>query len=220
MPVSVHIQAPVTQCCISHEIQPHALPDGLLSLSGAQPVSVAKIHLPFGSVVIKGPAGIHHSTPSAGHSKYILDACCGPRGWWHNKKHPLAIYTDIRKGEYELCPGRTIQVDPDTVADFRQLPFSDSTFAQVYFDPPHLKHAGTSSRLAKRYGTLNPATWQEDIARGFAECWRVLAPCGTLVFKWSDVQLPLSRVLTLLDHEPTITHTANKTHFCIFFKTP
>lgn len=184
------------------------------------PVTTMEFELPFGLLRIHGQPEIEYTSTELEQQKPILDACCGARSWWHNKKHPAAVYVDKRCGEYELCDGRVIKISPDVVADFRHLPFCDASFAQVLFDPPHLKRAGSKSWLAKRYGVLNPATWEADIAAGFAECWRVLAPYGTLVFKWSDVQIPLAQVLALFGHEPTITHTNHKTHFCIFFKTP
>lgn len=31
--------------------------------------------------------------------------------------------------------------------------------------------------------------WRQDIRQGFEECFRVLKPYGTLIFKWSEVQV-------------------------------
>ena len=42
-----------------------------------------------------------------------------------------------------------INVDPDVVADFRDMPFEDDVFDMVVFDPPHLRHVGENSWLAK-----------------------------------------------------------------------
>ena len=33
--------------------------------------------------------------------KKILDVTCGSRSIWYDKKHPLAVYCDIRKERYE-----------------------------------------------------------------------------------------------------------------------
>ena len=33
--------------------------------------------------------------------------------------------------------------------------------------------------------------WKEEIRAGFKECFRVLKPNGTLIFKWSEVQFPI-----------------------------
>lgn len=57
---------------------------------------------------------------------------------------------------------RTIEVKPDIIADFTNLPFEDSSFYMVVFDPPHLKTLGKTSWMAKKYGRL-PDNWQEMI---------------------------------------------------------
>mgnify|MGYP003630680920 CR=1 FL=1 len=76
---------------------------------------------------------------------------------------------------------RTLQIEPDAQMDFRALPFPDSSFLLVSFDPPHLERAGPRSWLAAKYGKLGN-DWREDLRQGFAECLRVLKPGGTLVF--------------------------------------
>lgn len=67
--------------------------------------------------------------------KLILDACCGSRMFWWNKRHPAVIYNDNRKLEATLCDGRKLVIDPDTLCDFRDLPFPDKYFKMVIFDP-------------------------------------------------------------------------------------
>lgn len=44
--------------------------------------------------------------------KLILDACCGSRMFWFDKKNPLALFADIRDEEYILCDGRNLKVHP------------------------------------------------------------------------------------------------------------
>lgn len=51
-----------------------------------------------------------------------------------------------------LCDGRKLDVEPDVVGDFRDIPFEDNTFNMVVFDPPHLLKVGESSWLAKNMG--------------------------------------------------------------------
>ncbi len=116
----------------------------------------------------------------------ILDACCGGRMWWWEKAHPLAVYMDRRieeKGSSWTRPN--FHVDPDVIGDFRSMPFENESFQLVLFDPPHLVEKKSTGLLPLYYGALQPETEQEDLRLGFAECWRVLAPGGTLVFKWA-----------------------------------
>lgn len=158
----------------------------------------------------------------------ILDACCGTRMMWFNPANPLALFAD-RRSETITVPDRShgkidgtrsIVVAPDTVVDFRAMPFADGTFKLVAFDPPHLVRAGPKSWLAAKYGKLSD-DWRDDLRQGFAECFRVLATDGVLVFKWNETQIKLSEVLTLTPHEPLFGHTSGKkagTHWMIFMK--
>lgn len=107
--------------------------------------------------------------------KTILDACCGARKCWADKKNPNAVFMDIRKENCVLSDGRTIEINPDVVADFRHIPFPDNHFHLVLFDPPHYRWAGDNSNLRKNYGRL-PADWGTYIGDGFCECMRVLKP--------------------------------------------
>lgn len=118
-------------------------------------------------------------------NKFILDATCGSRSIWFQKAHPNAIYTDIRKVS-GLDPSRpNFKINPDQVMDFRALKFPDKTFRLIVWDPPHFKSLSLDSWIGKRYGTLDPETWEEDIKKGFSEIWRVLRDHGILIFKWS-----------------------------------
>jgi ubiquinone/menaquinone biosynthesis C-methylase UbiE len=139
----------------------------------------------------------------------ILDACCGSRMMWFDKDNPAALFADIRQESHTLCDGRPLEIKPDVVADFRAMPFEDAAFWHVVFDPPHLKKLGKTSWLAKKYGRLLP-TWEDDIREGFAECWRVLKPGGTLIFKWNQNEIPLSKILPLLSQAPEYGHTSRK----------
>lgn len=109
----------------------------------------------------------------------------------------------------------------DIIADFRALPFADNTFAQVVFDPPHLDRIGENAWMKKKYGALDKKTWPDDIRAGFAEAFRVLRPHGTLIFKWNETQIPVSKVIALTDQKPTIwqrTGKSDKTHWILFLK--
>lgn len=147
----------------------------------------------------------------------ILDACCGSRMFWFDKQQPDTIYMDNRELSDVLCDGRTLNVRPDIVADFRAMPFEDESFYLVVFDPPHLVKAGDESWLAKKYGKLNEM-WQFDIRQGFSECMRVLKPNGTLIFKWNEDQVSLSEVLKAIGYRPLFGNKRSKTHWLVFMK--
>ena len=120
-------------------------------------------------------------------TKAILDACCGSRMFWFDKDDPNVIYLDKRQNKnltiWEGKSGiRTIDIMPDIVADFRNLPFDDETFYHVVFDPPHLVRAGDNSWMKKKYGEL-PKDWESMLKKGFDECWRVLKKKRNLDFQ-------------------------------------
>lgn len=152
--------------------------------------------------------------------KYILDCCCGSRMFWFDKSNSSVLFADIRQLETELCDGRKLDIKPDIIADFRNMPFADNTFKMVVFDPPHLKTLGQTSWLAKKYGVLLP-TWETDIKAGFYEAMRVLEPFGTLIFKWNETQIPLSKILEIIEYKPLFGHPSGKrgnTHWIAFMK--
>lgn len=72
----------------------------------------------------------------------VLDACCGSRMFWFDKNNPITTYMDKRQYYEELDTGHIINVDPDVLADFTEMPFSDNEFDLVVFDPPHMVNAG------------------------------------------------------------------------------
>lgn len=106
--------------------------------------------------------------------------------WWWDKQHPLAVYMDRREEPKGANPARpNWHIKPDVLGDFRAMPFHDGSFHLVLFDPPHIVREKPSGIYPLYFGALQPDTEQEDLGRGFTECWRVLAPGGTLVFKWA-----------------------------------
>jgi ubiquinone/menaquinone biosynthesis C-methylase UbiE len=149
--------------------------------------------------------------------KTILDACCGSRMFWFDKKNENVVFMDNRELEDTLCDGRKLVVKPDIVADFRNIPFSNNTFKLVVFDPPHLLKAGETSWLRKKYGIL-PSEWKEYINQGFKECMRVLEPRGTLIFKWNEEQIKTSEILANIDFKPLFGDKRSKTHWLVFMK--
>lgn len=150
--------------------------------------------------------------------KRILDACCGSRMFWFDKQNVDVLFMDNRTYQEELESGHVVNVNPDVMADFREMPFEDASFNLVVFDPPHLLRAGPKSWLAKKYGKLNPETWQDDLSRGFTECMRVLKPNGTLIFKWNEDQIKLKDVLETTEFKPLFGNKRSKTHWLVFMK--
>lgn len=153
--------------------------------------------------------------------KSILDMCCGSRMFWFDRTNSRALFCDIRSESHILCDGRSLEVKPDIVADFRELPFDDEQFSLVVFDPPHLERAGVNGWQCKKYGVLNKETWRDDLAAGFKEAFRVLKPMGVLIFKWNETQIKTSEILALTDKQPAFGHPSGKrsnTHWVTFMK--
>lgn len=160
----------------------------------------------------------------SGPEKFILDACCGGRFFWYNKKHPNAIYIDNNPRAKGIVKARpNFECAPDQVMDFTDLKFEDKKFKLVVWDPPHLKTLGATSELRAKYGCLQAETWQYDLSRGFAECWRVLEDYGVLIFKWNEEEIAVSECIKLFGKEPLfghITGSKSKTVWLCFMKIP
>lgn len=156
----------------------------------------------------------------------ILDACCGSRMFWFDRQDGRAVFVDKRKERHTLPDklsqggSRELIIDPDIQADFTLLPFADNSFSLVVFDPPHLQTAGKKSWMAKKYGKLE-GDWKDELRRGFAECFRVLKPEGTLIFKWNECQIPVGQILALTPARPLFGNRKpglSKTHWIVFSK--
>ena len=157
----------------------------------------------------------------------VLDPCCGSRMMWFNKNDPRALFGDRRSETLTVTDRshredgtRTLVIEPDMLMDFRALPFADQSFWHVAFDPPHLVRAGPKSWLAAKYGKLG-SDWREDMRQGFAECFRVLRPHGTLVFKWNETQVKVKELLALTPERPLYGQVSGRTgmtHWLVFIK--
>ena len=63
--------------------------------------------------------------------------------------------------------------------------------------------------------------WKEILTKGFAECFRVLAPGGFLIFKWNETDIKVSEILKLTPEKPVFGHISGKranTHWICFLK--
>lgn len=149
--------------------------------------------------------------------KPVLDATCGCRAMWFDKKDSRALFCDARNGKFNTHDGRVLEVSPDIQTDFRNMPFPDDSFWLVIWDPPHRSDLTKGNWMDIQYGTLLP-TWEDDLRQGFNECMRVLKPNGTLIFKWNEKQIKLSRVLNAIGHKPLFGHTKGKTIWMTFMK--
>lgn len=147
---------------------------------------------------------------------------------WFDKADPRAVFGDRRAETLTVTDNsprnktgtRSIRIEPDTLLDFRALPFPDGAFKLVAFDPPHLVQAGPRSWLAAKYGKLG-TDWRADLRQGFAECFRVLSTDGVLVFKWNETQVKVSELLALTPHKPLFGQVSGRngmTHWLVFMK--
>lgn len=160
--------------------------------------------------------------------KRVLDPCCGSRMMWFNRQHPDVVFGDQRnetvtvtdRSNGNASGTRILRIEPDTLIDFRALPYPDESFKLVAFDPPHLHTAGPKSWLAAKYGKLSE-NWRDDLCKGFSECFRVLDANGVLVFKWNETQVKLRDVLALTAIQPLFGHPTGRkglTHWLVFMK--
>lgn len=158
--------------------------------------------------------------------KRVLDPCCGSRMFWFDKKNPDVVFGDNRnetiivtdRSHGNVSGKRTLHIEPDVLIDFRALPYPDRSFSLVSFDPPHLVRAGPRSWLAAKYGKLSN-NWRDDLRKGFAECFRVLATDGVLVFKWNETQVKVREILDLTPVQPLFGHISGRkgmTHWLVF----
>ena len=145
--------------------------------------------------------------------KTVLDVCCGGKMFWFNKQDTRALFVDNRTVP-SVIPDDPFCISPDKECDFRYLPFGDDKWPLVVFDPPHMRHPGV---MGVKYGKLS-STWKDDLRRGFEECFRVLKPLGTLVFKWNESEIPLKDVLALSPHPPLFGNRRSKTIWMVFQK--
>lgn len=155
-------------------------------------------------------------------SRPVLDPASGSRMFYFDRADDRVVFGDRRSESHTLCDGRALEVSPDVILDYRSLPYRDGEFRVVIFDPPHLTRVGRNGWMFKKYGGLDVTTWREDLAAGFAECFRVLADEGVLIFKWNETQIPVSQVLSLTQQRPLVGHVRGgksaDTHWVTFLK--
>lgn len=158
--------------------------------------------------------------------KKVLDVCCGPKGMWFDKKDERALFLDKRSEDCIIQPnaaypnGGIISISPDIIGDFTEIKQPDNSFWHIVFDPPHIPQNKPTGDLIKRYGYLS-GEWKEMLKKGFKECFRVLKPNGTLIFKWNECKVPIKEILELTDKKPLYGHKSGlkmQTHWIAFIK--
>jgi tRNA G10 N-methylase Trm11 len=140
----------------------------------------------------------------------ILDATAGNRSIYTYKYSRNIIYLDRQK---------QLKIKPTIFADDMFLPFKDSVFDMIIFDPPHQwTTKGTTTTppysipqgwkyvklLGIRGGTYYGAEQYSSkaglikyIYNAQKEFKRVLKDDGVLLFKWCEVEMDIKRILAL-----------------------
>ena len=112
----------------------------------------------------------------------ILDATAGFRNMWKTKDTPHVVFLDKRS-----------EVKPNVVAVWGHLPFRDSCFEVIVFDPPHIVWDEKWKRSKQRQNILDSfGFWKSKrdtlpaIFKAIKEFHRVSR--GRLCFKWCDTR--------------------------------
>ena len=94
------------------------------------------------------------------------------------------IFMDIRKGHffYDLEKKRPVNIEPDIMADLKHLPFRDSVFSLIMFDPPHGDFS-IKSFFCNIYGSLRPQEYITLLIWANIEFARVLKDDGYILAK-------------------------------------
>lgn len=134
----------------------------------------------------------------------ILDATCGYRAMWWDKKNPDVIYLDQRK-----------EVKPNIQARWQFLPFINNAFDLIVFDPPHIPAKKTNKGITlKRYGRINTPTFCQDFFQAFKELNRVLKTGGFLILKWNNNSIRATKVLSMArEWKPLFGHKTGIKNF-------
>jgi len=161
----------------------------------------------------------------------ILDPTCGPRSIWYKTQRDRddVLYFDKREEDQGFAADDhpNVEIQPDKIQDFRDLPYEDERFDLIVWDPPHKTNKKGMEQLTgiieEKYGALHAETWQSDLHQGFVELWRVLCPGGSLVFKFANNSIDFEDVLSVFPEDPlfgtTTTQNARvETRWFLFYE--
>lgn len=133
--------------------------------------------------------------------------CCTPDIEDMLKEQPTAYDVDKVVKQLEVLSDRA---DYDmSVCEKGMYQYYDGSFSLVVFDPPHLRYAGETGWLVKKYGKLDEH-WPEMLHDGFQECMRVLKEDGVLIFKWAETDISAQKVWKAIGQKPLFGHHSGK----------
>ena len=130
--------------------------------------------------------------------KPILDACCGSRMFWFDKNESHTTFMDIRQETFEIH-GKKVNVNPDVVGDFRDMPFEDNSFDLIICsdvlehlpDDIYKKTIKEFKRVSKKY-ILIISPNSEDLEANQSKCIK----CGTVFhMNWHISSISVDKIL-------------------------
>jgi len=144
----------------------------------------------------------------------VLDCTAANRMFWVKRESDYVLWSDIETD---------LERPADMIVDIRETDFEDGQFNTVIFDPPHwwgdtigknvyaLRNTDDAQAYNDRYGTNSHPTYYgcdkystKKSLLGFInasqkEIYRILDTGGVLWFNWSEVKLPLEKILPFFD---------------------
>jgi len=116
----------------------------------------------------------------------VLDLSAGNRAMWFDKHNPVATFVDIRS-----------EVEPDIVADSRNLPGELNGYDLVVFDPPHV-NCGPNGIMSQTYGHHTSEEIRAIVRDTARSAHRATRQDALMAFKWNDHDQKLDKVLALM----------------------
>ena len=152
----------------------------------------------------------------------ILDSTASNRSMWYQKDNPYTVFMDQRYEKANFA-GEIINVSPNVIARWQNLPFKNDSFDMVIFDPPHIfrNEGAKPGGMSKKYGVFYRNNWREIVRIGATELFRVLKQHGTFILKWSEIDMNIEEIYNLLPYKPmfgTRTGLNNNTIWVCFIK--
>ena len=155
----------------------------------------------------------------------ILDATAGNRVIWKKKHDERIIYLDVEK---------KLETKPTIIADNTQTPFKDGIFSTIFYDPPHTysfnsifysipdaetyrkNHPKDNRKYPSYYGTelyKNKSQLYKQVFLALKEFTRILREDGLLWFNWSELDIPLGKIIAVFtDWETNLKLAVSSPH--------